>query len=75
MKAVIGGFVERPDVLAKGTGLFIKYVSYTSDLNDIVKRKPATSLASLDIGLLIAWYNAVHESYGKYLTEIPYDTW
>ena len=29
-----------------------------------MKRKPSTSLANYDIGLLIAWYTAVREAHG-----------
>lgn len=44
-------------------------------MNATVKRKPATSLANHDIQVLVAWYNAVRETYSKYLTKFPFDTW
>lgn len=44
-------------------------------MDGTVKRKPATSLANHDIEVLVAWYKAVREIYGKYLTKLPSDAW
>jgi hypothetical protein len=62
MKAMVTGFVERPDILGQGKLLLDSYDTLL--MRDTVKRRPPTSLANYDIGMLVAWYAAVCEAYG-----------